>query len=395
MPWLLFCLIFLLAPHPAQARVVSQIERWQGEVHVDENLRVEKNGQLLIAPGTRVVSSAQIEVVGRLEALEVVFTGDDWPGLVLKGTGSQTLVKNCRVIGARTGISIIGGEPRILDSLFEKNQVGVEIRQKSRALIENNRFIENSRVGLFAKDETQALIRQNYFARQGKFGAYIYRAKPVEFQDNQFFDNPTGLMISHYGSDPQINQNQFERNQTAIKIDRAARPHLWSNRMIANQIGIALDRRSDPVIEKNLLQQNQQGILVKFSSYPLIRHNDFITNQQALVLEYQSSRWEQVNGADARQQQIASRGAFGGQKQMQVTETQRQAKGHDGYVDARENWWGRQETTVLKTLDEKANLPWIIDGYDTATFQESGQDWPLDRVRWWPFSPQPFMNGDH
>lgn len=394
MPWLLPCLIFLLLPTPAETRVIKTVERWQGEVLVGEELRVEKGGQLLIAPGTRVVSRAQIEVVGRLEAIEVEFSGDDWPGLVLKGTDALTLVKSCRVTGARTGISIIGGEPRVLDSLFEKNQVGIEIRQKSRALIENNRFIENLRVGLFAKDETEAVVRQNYFAGQGEFGAYIYRAKPVEFRDNQFFDNPTGLMISHYGSDPQINHNQFERNQTAIKIDRTARPHLTSNRIFANQIGIALDRRSDPLIENNLLRQNQQAIVVKFSSYPVIRHNDFSANQQALVLEYQSSSWEQVNGADARQHQIAGRGAFGGQKQAQVTETQRQARGLDGYVDARENWWGQQETQRLKNLDEKANVPWIIDGYDTATFKESGQDWPLDRVRWWPFASQPFTNGD-
>jgi parallel beta-helix repeat protein len=394
MPWLLLCLICLLLPTPAEARVIKNIERWQGEVHVDEELRVDKGGQLLIAPGTRVVSGAQIEVVGRLEAIEVDFSGDDWPGLVLKGTDAQTLVKNCRVTGARTGIAIIGGEPRVLGSLFEKNQVGIEIRQKSRALIENNRFMENSRVGLFAKDETEAIVRQNYFSGQGKFGVYIYRATPVEFRDNQFFDNPTGLIISHYGSDPRIHHNQFERNQTAIKIDRSARPHLSANRIVANQIGIALDRRSDPLVENNLLRQNQQAIVVKFSSYPVIRHNDFSANQQALVLEYQSSRWEMVNGADARQQQIASRGAFGGQKQAQVTETQRKARGLDGYVDARANWWGRQETLKLESLDETANLPWIVDGYDTATFKESGQDWPLDRVRWWPFAPQPFTNGD-
>ncbi|NCO52164.1 MAG: right-handed parallel beta-helix repeat-containing protein, partial [Deltaproteobacteria bacterium] len=73
-------------------------------------------------------------------------------------------------------ITIIGGEPRVLGSRFEKNQVGIELRHKSRALLENNRFIENSRVGLFVKDEAEALVRHNTFAQQGKFGAYIYRA---------------------------------------------------------------------------------------------------------------------------------------------------------------------------------------------------------------------------
>lgn len=394
MPWLLMCLMFLLLPTQAETRVIHDIERWQGEVHVDEELRVEKNGQLLIAPGTRVVSRAQIEVVGRLEAIEVEFSGDDWPGLVLKGTGTLTLVKNCRITGARTGISIIGGEPRILGSLFEKNQVGIELRQKSRALLEKNRFIENSRVGLFVKDESEAIVRQNTFAQQGKFGAYIYRAKPAEFRGNQFFDNPIGLMISYYGSDPQIRHNLFERNQTGIKVDRSARPHLYANQIIANHIGIALDRRSDPLVEKNLLRQNQQAILVKFSSYPVIRHNDFRANQQSLVLEYQSSRWEKTKGAAARQQQLTSRGAFGGQKQTQVTETQRQARGLDGRVDARENWWGVAETQILKNADEKANLPWIIDGHDMATFKESGQDWPLDRVRWWPFASEPLTTED-
>lgn len=394
MPWLLFCAFFLLLPTLTEARVITDIERWQGEVSVSEELRVAKTGQLFIAPGTRVVSRAHIEILGQLQAIGVDFSGDDWPGLVLKGTDAATLVQDCRVTGARTGITIIGGEPRVLGSRFEKNQVGIELRHKSRALLENNRFIENSRVGLFVKDEAEAIVRQNTFAQQGKFGAYIYRAKPAEFRDNQFFDNPIGLIISYYGSDPHIRHNQFERNQTGIKVDRSARPHLDANQIIANQIGIVLNRRSDPLIENNLLRLNQQAILVKFSSYPLIRHNDFSANQQSLVLEYQSSSWEIANGAAARQQQTTSRGAFGGQKQAQVTETQRQARGLDGYVDARENWWGLAETQRLKSADEEANLPWIVDGYDTATFEESGSDWPLDRVRWWPFASAPMTNED-
>ena len=385
---LIICLLFFM-PADAVSRVIVGMEHWEGDVRISELVRVEKGGRLTIAPGTQVVAEAGIEIAGELQATDVSFSGLDWPGLILKGASAQTWLKNCQIKGALTGITVIGGEPQLSGLLLENNRVGVELRQKSHALVEKSIFRNNSRVGLFIKDEVTSVVIGNRFERQGKFGAYIYRALPQAFTENLFLDNPTGLMISHFGSDPLVKNNQFRNNDVAIKVDRTARPKIVANQIENNQTGIELYRRSDPRIELNLLKGNARAIHISFSSYPRIQHNDFLANKRALVLEFQSSKWEEQKGAGAREQQISSQGAFGGQTQNQVTEEQRGAQGLDGTVDARENWWGVQETAELGKLDWQANLSWIDDGQDQPVFEEAGKIYPLDLVRWTPYSHQP------
>ncbi len=390
MRFLLIIFLLLNIPTGAAARVIDGPERWQGEIRVTESLRVAKEGRLIIAPGTRVLAEAGIEVAGELQATEVEFSGRNWPGITLKGTSSQTWLKGCRITGAQTGISVIGGAPQLTELLLEDNRIGIELRQKSRARVEDSIFRNNSRVGLFIKDEVTSVVRGNRFEKQGKFGAYIYRALPQQFTENLFIDNPTGLMISHFGSDLLVKNNDFRNNNIGIKVDRTARPKIVANRIEQNQTGIELYRRADPLIELNLLKGNSRAIHVSFSSYPQIRHNDFVSNQRALILEFQSSQWEEQKGAGAREQQISGHGAFGGRKQNEITEQQRGTHGLDGTVDARENWWGEQETAALKGLGPEANLGWIDDGRDQPFFEEDGRSYPLDLVRWSPFSPQPY-----
>ncbi len=389
MQLLLTIFLLCLIPTSTLARVIDGLERWQGEVRVTETLRVTKEGRLIIAPGTRILAEAGLEITGELQATDVRFSGQNWPGLILKGTSAQTWLKNCQISGAQTGITVIGGEPQLVGLLLENNRIGIELRQKSRALVESSIFRRNSRVGLFIKDEVTSVIRGNRFEQQGKFGAYVYRAMPELFSDNLFVDNPTGLMISHFGSDLLVRHNEFRNNNIGIKVDRSARPQIVGNRIEKNQTGIELYRRTDPLIELNLFKENRRGIHISFSSYPQIRRNDFIGNQGSLMLEFQSSEWEEQKGAGAREQQISSAGAFAGQKQSQVTEKQRSAPSLDGTVDARDNWWGVQETLELQNLGAEANLSWIEDGRDQPLFEEDGKSYPLDLVRWLPFSPQP------
>lgn len=389
-----FALLFLLLTQPATARVISTVERWQGEVIVDEPLRIAPQGTLIITPGTQVVASAGIEVAGRLQADGAELKGEDWPGLTLKGVGPETTLSGCRISGASTGITVIGGAPLLSGLLVAENRVGIELRQKSRATVENSLFRGNTRVGLFLKDEVSARIRNNRFEQQGKFGAYIYRSQPVEFRDNSFSENPTGLMIAHFGSNPLIEKNDFTDNQTGILVDRAAKPRLSANHFMKNAIGVDLFRRADPAILRNLFQGNQRALRIRYSSYPRIEKNDFVDNGKALVLAYQSSRWEEQKGREVRKERVGTQGAFGGRKKKQVTEEQRRARGLDGMVDARNNWWGKVETDQLTSLNKEANLEWIADGQDTPTFIDAGKSYPLDRVRWFPYSPHPWTEGD-
>ncbi len=156
---LLCSLLLLLLAHPAMARVISSVERWQGRVQLDETTRVDAEGTLIIAPGTQVIASAALEVAGRLEATDVSFSGVDWPGLVLKGAGPETVLTRCRISGASTGISVIGGAPRLSELVLEKNRVGIELRQKSTALVENSQFL-----GIRGSDYSSRMMSGHAFA---------------------------------------------------------------------------------------------------------------------------------------------------------------------------------------------------------------------------------------
>ncbi len=393
MPSLLL-LALLLAPLPAQALSLEGAVRWRGQVSLAETVRVEPGATLSIEPGTVVTfSGGGLEVAGRLEAQGALLTGKDWQGVALKGTDRATRLLDCTIEGAATGIRVLGGAPRLEGLTLKDNQVGMELRQKTQALVNRCRFEENSRVGLFVKDGATPAVTGSRFEKNGKFGAYLFRSAPREFTGNDFLGNPTGLMISHFGSDPAIRGNRFEANATGIQVDRAARPVLSGNHLHGNGTGVQLSRRCDPRITGNLLTGNRVGILISYSSYPDIHGNDLEGNGTAMVLDHQSSSWEAANGAAAREAE-AGRGAFGKSPRQAVSEADRRPGQLNGTVDARDNWWGEAGTRELAAIGRDGNPPFILDGRDTPTFADGGRDYPLDRVLFSPWSPAPQTKGN-
>jgi parallel beta-helix repeat protein len=390
----LLLLIVLLISVPAQALVIEQATRWQGEMQFAETVVVPQDVTLTVASGSRIVfTSGGLEVSGALVAGQVEFTGENWQGITLKGTDGQTRLQGGSISGAKTGLLVQGGMPRIEAVAFKDNKVGLELRGKSAAHIEGCLFTANRKVGLFIKDESVATVLDCRFTQNGKFGAYIYRASPARFSGNRFINNPTGLMVAYFGSDPLIEGNHFEGNDTGIQVDRAARPELRGNRIERNRLGLYLYRRSDPLVTANRLTGNEVGILVAYSSYPRINGNDIEANGLALKLEFQSSQWELQLGAVARAGETAGRSSFGGQAARTVTEEDRRARDLDGTVDVRNNWWGEQETLALGKTGQKGNPAFIHDGRDQETFVDAEKTYPLDTVVFTPWSEQP-LTGD-
>lgn len=384
-------LLLLLGVVQAHALVLKSDTRWSGELNFAEKVVVPVGVTLEIAPGTRVrFATGGLEVAGRLVAGKSEFAGDKWAGLSLKGCDAQTRLVDVTVRGAATGILIQGGAPVIDRALLEANEVGMELRGKSAAVVRDSLLRGNFKVGLFVKDDSVAQIVGCHFEANGKFGAYIYRANPARFAGNRFERNPVGLMIAYFGSDPLIEGNDFNDNETAIEIDRAARPELRGNRVRANRLGIFLQRRADPLIAGNVIRDNQVGIKVAYSSYPQIAGNDFSGNRTALKLEFQSSLWEREQGAAARAGEVAAVGTFGtGQGAKTVTENERRPELLTGTVEARNNWWSEAGNLELARLGATGNPSFIDDGRDQPTFVEKGKTYPLDTVVFAPWSAAP------
>lgn len=390
---LLTLFLLLLLPATGWCLTLKTDTRWQGEVHLKESVRVEPGVTLTIAPGSRVTfASGRLEVAGRLDARGVRFGGKGWEGIVLKGCGTDTVLRDSTVEGARTGIFVVGGAPRLESLTLTGNEVGMELRQKSAATVSGSAFSRNGKVGLFIKDDAVPTVTGNRFEANGKFGVYIYRALPAKFAGNTFAGQPTALMVSHFGSDPRVEGNRFERNETAISVDRAARPILAGNLLRDNGTAIRLYRRSDPLVEGNRLESNRVAVSVAYSSYPTVRGNDFVDNGKALLLEFQSSIWEKERGSAAREAETAARGAFGQAPRTEVSEEQRRPQQLKGVVDVAGNWWGGPATAELARIGAAGNPSFIDDGRDTPTFVDQGRSYPLDKAVFAPWSSGPLTD---
>jgi parallel beta-helix repeat protein len=379
---LLLIISFFLVT-PGYATTIASKTVWQGKKTITEKVRVEPDAHLVIESGSSIVfEGGSLEVAGRLTARDVKFSGKKWSGIVLKGCGLDTLVAGSEVSGAKIGIQVIGGEPRLEEMTFTGNDVGVELRQhelrqQSEATVAGSIFRENSKVGLFVKDGAAAAILNNRFEKNGRYGAYIFRSTPRRFSGNVFSYHDTALMVAYSGSNPELVDNCFDHNKTAIRVEKAARPHITGSDISNNETGISLYRRADPLIENNLLGQNGIAIAIAFSSYPKISNNDFVDNKKAIYLEFQSSEWEQSKGAAARQAE-SSRSAFGS---LEKSSTElAPPRNLDGTVDARQNWWGAAANRELEKIGADGNPGFIDDGRDRPTFIEEGKEYPLDRV---------------
>jgi len=383
MRWPVYILFAFLATTSAQAAMITGEASWQGEMTITEKVRVEPGAHLVVSPESTIFfAGGSLEVAGRLTARNATFTGDGWKGIVLKGCGVDTLMTGSTVSGAKLGIQVIGGEPRLEELLITGNDIGIELRQQSRATVAGATFSGNRKVGLFVKDGAEVAVLNNRFEKNGRFGAYIFRSTPRRFAGNVFSQNDTGLMVSFSGSNPELRDNCFDHNGTAIQVEKAARPLITGSDISNNGVGISLYRRADPVIENNLLAQNGTGIKIAFSSYPKITGNDFVENDMALYLEFQSAEWEKQKGSATRQEE-SSRSAFGNLEKS--TAELAPPRNLDGTIDAANNWWGKAGLEELEKAGPAGNPGFIDDGRDRPTFVEGGITYPLDRVTFSPW----------
>lgn len=388
-----FLLIILIVfwSLPAAALVVDRDTLWTGEYAFAEDVRVLPDVTLTIAPGSVVrFNDAGLEIAGRLVARDVEFSGEAWSGLILKGSVAATRLSDCVIKGAKTGLLVQGGAPLLERLTLSGNRVGLALRGKAAGRISNCRFIANRKVGLLLKDDSTTAVVDCYFADNSRYGAYLYHARPQTFQGNTFVNNAIGLMIAYHGSDPQVYANRFEANEIAIQVDRAARPVLRGNLLRGNQTGLHVYRRSDPLVTGNRIEENDIGLLIAYSSYPRIEGNDFSANGTALKLEFQSSVWEVQRGKQARAGETSSRSAFAGQGMRSVTEDDRRASSLDGTVNAKGNWWGNVGTAELVKIGTDGNPSFIHDGRDQTTFVDAGEEFPLDKVNYVPWSESSF-----
>jgi parallel beta-helix repeat protein len=342
---------------------------------------------LTVESGTEIrFETGALDVAGTLQGRDARFYGEGWQGIILHG--GADLLERCAISGAATGVQVMGGAPRLIDVTVEGGTTGIELRRRSRAQLSGCTIRDQAQVGLFVKDESTPRVERCLFEKAGRFGVYLHRSAPQLFSGNRLVDNPVGLIVAWYGTDPEIRNNEFEQNGIAIKVDRAARPLVTDNRIHDNGTGLLLSRRADARVRRNLVRDNRIGIQVEYSSYPIIRENDLTGNGTALVLHHQSSAWEKANGEAMRNTQSFANGPFN-RNASGGKETAPPPTVLTGTVDARRNWWGGDGTAQLQVNQGRGNQIFIHDSRDEPFFEDGEVNYPLDRVEFAPWLGEP------
>jgi hypothetical protein len=150
-------------------------------VPVGTTLRIEPGTVIQPRPGSRLVVQGQILAEGT-QALPIAWDGEPearWLGILFRGgqPGRVSTLAHNRLSGAENGIEIDGASPRILQSLFARNLVGLRVVSPiSMPRLDANAFRGNETGALF--DEADVEIANGVF-RGNKVAIEANAAAPV------------------------------------------------------------------------------------------------------------------------------------------------------------------------------------------------------------------------
>lgn len=431
-------LVALLLTGPVLAQELNGKVRWSGEVILDEPVLVHRDATLTIAAGTQLViknPKAKISVQGFLkvngtEAAPVSFSGlPGWEGVEFmeapKGSvvswanfhsakaaivsfETDFLVENCTFEEGEFGVRLMReSSPKIVDSFFKNNQIGIANEMKSGAEIRGNRFIGQQKSAVIASHNSKGLITDNHFEKN-KQGIALLQRYPDRIIKNTFIENETAIFCNQTQNTPMIEQNHFEGNDYAVLNFSFSFPVIKNNTFIKNKTAVHNDQYGSPLVENNLFrdndtalynyrksnpkvllndfEQNRLAILCDFSAYPEVKNNNFLGNQMAVKLGiYQSADWEKRSGSKSiMQRESAAR------KSQNPLLAKAPDKFND-FVDVSGNWWG-DDISHLERAGEDGNVAMFYDRRDLSevTYEDYGPGvYQLDRIHFTPWLTGP------
>jgi parallel beta-helix repeat protein len=434
---LLACFIFTPATEAAIQTLTGKTV-WSKTVTVAEPVVVPAGAELLIEAGTTVritAPDAQITVSGRLlvkgsAAHPVRFDSPPgWPGITLAESSDESLFEQVQFAGAETAISSLASHFIVRSSAFRNCGTAIKLLRESPIQVEKSRFIDN-KIGIDNEMRSEAVLKDNHFsghtltavlASHNCKGAItgnhfennaqaigLLQPYPDLVARNTFVNNRVGIYCNQSKNTPKIQENRFEKNDTAIVNFSFAFPAIEDNIFVNNDMAIRNDqygsalvrhnlfqenktalynnRKSNPVIEKNRIVKNARALFCDYSSYPQVRNNEFIDNPMAVELGiYQSADWETRSGSKVLMQKEAearnSKNAMLAQVPTRFTDI----------VDVSGNWWGSM-TAKLQTEKPGVNLPIFFDRQDKerVVYDGFGPDsYRLDQVVFQPCLLQP------
>ena len=188
------------------------------EVLVERPLRIPEGIDQLDNLDSHTVS---IKVFGALHALgtptrPIIFRGQNveenfthWYGIVIRSARTRDMVIGYATISsAAYGIRVIGGQPLIRNVLFEFNNIGVRIEERSTARIAHCVFSQNFLAGVRAYN-SNPLIYNSILINNNMTGLWGDSHTKIDFRNNLLFDNGRNFSLTdpYFGRKNRVNSN--------------------------------------------------------------------------------------------------------------------------------------------------------------------------------------------
>lgn len=428
------------SPSLAAPRTLQKNESWSGKVLPQGDIIVPANVTLTIQPGAEILfpGGATLIVQGRLLARgnakrPVAFRSTagskagSWQGISFEeGTKEGSELLHVLIEGAGQCVTLNGAKVRIANSTLRHSNKGVLSGVNAYLLVERTTISDMSEGGIDASVGSQGKIVGCQIRRTDNFGIQIGKKSAFAISDNQIANSKIGIFISgdspplernsidhceagivilqtspativrgnkisdcksgiacHQFAVPLLEKNNIERCELGIDCFQASSPTIRQNRLSRNQRAISCVQMCNPAVSRNDFIDNQTAIYLHLSSYAQIHDNNFEGNRLHIELDNMSSDWE----VRAQKKPTRSR-----EKQTELLATKMRSNstdfhvdaGKEGYVNAKENFWGKATTTEMGSKGDDANISTIQDAYDVPTRTYDG--WPgeykQDRVRY-------------
>ena len=429
---LLLCL--LLGALPAIAGEHAGDRRWSGEVKLPAAVTIPRGATLTIAAGTRIIPGAPgviITVNGRLVvdgtgAAPVIFQAPSgWQGIHFVDGDNGSRITHARFARAATALAVTAtafavadsefhgceiavkltreARPRIENSWFVDNVIGIDSEMKSVPTIRNNRFSGHTKAAILASHASGGTIIGNRFVENQR-GISLIQHFAGQIADNLFSSNETAIFCNQTQDTPRIERNRFEENRVGIANTSFAYPVIVQNQFMANetavhndQYGIALieynlfrdngtalhnNRKSSPTVRLNRFEGNRLALYCDYASYPVVKRNNFSGNAMAIRMgQFQSFDWEKRYGAKLAVQREAA--GWSGRNPTAVNLPAAAAP----VLDVSANWWGK-DTAQMAAIGDNGNVAIFYDGYDQpeVTYEGYGpENYLLDRIKYAPW----------
>lgn len=311
-------------------------------------------------------------------------------GLTARGMSSPE-VRNCFFSGNGIGILVSGGSSATIvgGEIADSAKEGVRCDLGSSAVLAAS-IVRNNKTGFFKEGMGAVHVVDTVF-EANKLGFYAgLAASSVTLEDNAFRGNDVAVKINRK-TKPIIKNNIIESNQTGIFVGRRSAGIFSLNRFFANKVAIACQQSSSPLIKGNVFKGNDLSVACEYSSYPVIERNNFLNNNENLRLgANQSYEWSRLKW---REEEWLRHGETYGK----------------GIVSARMNYWGEKTTELMEAGE--TNMPAFFDRNDSSEVEPAleevepgyedmaeaaeraiaeGARFARDLVDFIPFSSEPF-----